>query len=89
MGKEIILNEEKFEKHVESKKAAVAFVDNQFGVSKTVQHLQTLMTEVTKDRITADTVNAACNCVQNLNLTIKTAMQAARFLSNSQRVDDE
>lgn len=40
-----------------------------------------MMTEVTKDEINANTVNAACNCVQNLNLTIKTAMQAARFLS--------
>lgn len=39
------------------------------------------MSEVTKEEVTADTVNAACNCVQNLNLTIKTAMQAAKFLS--------
>lgn len=39
------------------------------------------MKEVTKKEITADTVNAACNCVQNLNLTIKTAIQAAKYLS--------
>lgn len=65
----------------DARRAAVQFVDSQFGVSKTVGHLQALMTEVTKDKITAETVNAACNCVQNLNLTIKTAMQAARFLS--------
>ncbi len=88
MGKEVVLQEEKFEKHVEKRKAAVIFVDQQFGVSRTVSHLQSLMTEVTKDRVSADTVNAACNCVQNLNLTIKTAIQAARFLSNQGGSDE-
>lgn len=48
---------------------------------ETVKTLQHMMREVTKERITSDTVNAACNCVQNLNLTIKTAIQAARYLS--------
>lgn len=67
---------------VAPRKAAVQFIDQQFGVAKTVAHLQTLMSTVTKDKITPETVNAACNCVQNLNLTIKTAMQAARFLSD-------
>jgi hypothetical protein len=46
-----------------------------------VGQLQKMMEEVTKEEINPNTVNAACNCVQNLNLTIKTAMQAARFLS--------
>jgi len=40
-----------------------------------------MMERVTEKEITPDTVNAACNCVQNINLTIKTAIQAARFLS--------
>ncbi|MGZ3733171.1 MAG: hypothetical protein ACXU9U_05485 [Parachlamydiaceae bacterium] len=85
MGKELISKERNAENQIEKRKAAVKFVDQQFNVSQTVNHLQKLMTEVTKDRITADTVNAACNCVQNLNLTIKTAMQAARFVSNTAR----
>lgn len=85
MGKELISKERNAENQIEKRKAAVKFVDQQFNVSQTVNHLQKLMTEVTKDRISADTVNAACNCVQNLNLTIKTAMQAARFVSNSAR----
>lgn len=89
MGKEVVLKEQEAERGIEKRKAAVKFVDAQFNVSKTVSHLQTLMTEVTKDRITADTVNAACNCVQNLNLTIKTAMQAARFVSSTGRAGDE
>lgn len=89
MGKEVAIKEQEFDKNVEKRKTAIQFVDSQFAVSKTVSHLQTLMTEVTKDKITADTVNAACNCVQNLNLTIKTAMQAARFISNTQRFTDD
>jgi hypothetical protein len=50
-------------------------------VVETVKTLQHMMKEVTKEKITVDTVNAACNCVQNLNLTIKTAIQASRYLS--------
>lgn len=88
MGKEVVLKEQEFERSVDKRKAAVQFVDQQFNVSKTVSHLQKLMTEVTKDKITSDTVNAACNCVQNLNLTIKTAMQAARFVSNTRDIED-
>jgi len=41
-----------------------------------------MMKEVTKNEINPDSVNAACNCVQNLNNTIKTAIQAARYLSD-------
>jgi hypothetical protein len=39
------------------------------------------MKKVTEKEVTADTVNAACNCVQNINVTMKTAIQAAKFLS--------
>jgi len=39
------------------------------------------MEEVTKDEINPRTVNAACNCVQNLNSTIDMAIKAARYLS--------
>lgn len=64
-----------------TKQQALADISDRFGVVDTVKTLQHMMREVTKDKITPDTVNAACNCVQNLNLTMKTAMQAARFLS--------
>lgn len=89
MGKEVVLKEQDAEKGIAKRKASIQFVDQQFNVSQTVHHLQNLMTEVTKDRITADTVNAACNCVQNLNLTIKTAMQAARFISATRGGDED
>jgi len=61
---------------------ALSDISNRFGVVDTVRTLQSMMKEVTKKEINADTVNAACNCVQNLNLTIKTAIQAARYLSD-------
>lgn len=66
---------------VDERRKAIRDISDQFGVAKTVGHLQKMMEEVTKEEINSNTVNAACNCVQNLNLTIKTAMQAARFLS--------
>jgi len=58
-------------------------ISERFGVVETVRALQTMMKEVTKSGIDPDSVNAACNCVQNLNLTIKTAIHAARFLRES------
>lgn len=72
-------------KIIESNKAiAIREISDRFGVVETVKQLQHMMREVTKKEITADSVNAACNCVQNLNLTIKTAIQAARYLSNDE-----
>lgn len=56
-------------------------ISDRFGVVNTVKQLQSMMTEVTKKEVSPDSVNAACNCVQNINLTIKTAIQAARYLS--------
>ncbi len=66
----------------ESRQLALREIGERFGVVETVKTLQHLMKEVTKKEMTADTVNAACNCVQNLNLTIKTAIQAAKYLSD-------
>lgn len=83
MGKEIskISGEPEAIALVDERRKAIRDISDQFGVAKTVGQLQKMMEEVTKEEINPNTVNAACNCVQNLNLTIKTAMQAARFLS--------
>lgn len=83
MGKEItkVGGESKELEIVDERRKAIRDISDQFGVGKTVSQLQKMMEEVTKEEINPNTVNAACNCVQNLNLTIKTAMQAARFLS--------
>ncbi len=66
----------------ESKQLALREISDRFGVVDTVKALQRMMNEVTKKEVTPDSVNAACNCVQNLNLTIKTAIQAAKYLSD-------
>ena len=68
----------------DSKQLALREISDRFGLVETVKTLQGMMKEVTKKEITPDTVNAACNCVQNLNLTIKTAIQAAKFLAGKE-----
>lgn len=64
------------------KSQALSDISEKFGVVTTVQKLQYMMQQVTKDEFSVDSVNAACNCVQNINLTIKTAIQAAKFLAD-------
>jgi hypothetical protein len=83
MGKELDkINEQPKELTVaDERRNAIRDISDRFGVERTVNQLQHMMENVTKDEINPNTVNAACNCVQNLNLTIKTAMQAAKFLS--------
>ncbi len=70
-----------------SKLQALSEISEKFGVVETVKALQSMMNNVTKKEITPDTVNAACNCVQNINLTIKTSIQAAKFLSDMRDED--
>ena len=65
----------------DKQKNSLSEISDRFGVVETVKALQFMMKEVTKKEVNSDTVNAACNCVQNLNLTIKTSIQAARYLS--------
>jgi DNA-binding CsgD family transcriptional regulator len=62
-------------------KDKINFIDQKFQVGNTIQHLHSMMKEVTKEEINPSTVNAACNCVARLNETINTAIQAARFLN--------
>lgn len=66
----------------ESHKESINFIHDKFGVGQTVDQLQHMMKEVTKEGINANNVNAACNCVARLNETIDTAIKAARFLKN-------
>ena len=71
----------------QNKMQALAEISDRFGVVTTVQKLQYIMQQVTKDEMSVDTVNAACNCVSNINLTIKTAIQAAKYLSGEKDED--
>lgn len=66
-----------------NRRDALVDIDDRFKVSESVEHLRKMMQQVTEKEVNADTVNAACNCVSNINSTIKTVIQAARFLSHS------
>lgn len=59
----------------------IKFVNENFGVSKTINQLQSMMTEVVAKDLSPNSVNAACNCVARLNETIDVAIKAARFLN--------
>ena len=65
------------------RREALTAIDDRFGVGESVKHLRKMMTEVTQKEMTPDTVNAACNCVSNINSTIKTAISAAKFLAEN------
>lgn len=58
----------------------IEFVDSKFNVAESIGHMHKLMKEITKEKITPDTVNAACNCVAKINETINTTVSAAKFL---------
>lgn len=76
MGKEIVATGSN------SRRKALIDINERYAVGKSVEHLQHLMTQVTQKEITADTVNAACNCVAGINNTMKTAIAAAKFISD-------
>ncbi len=59
----------------------IMFINEHFKVGDTLDHLHSMMKDVTKSELTPNTVNAACNCVARLNETINTAIQAAKFLN--------
>lgn len=65
-----------------SRRDALTDIGDRFQISESVRQLQHLMRKVTEKEMSADTVNAACNCVGNINNTIKTAIAAAKFLSD-------
>ncbi len=64
-----------------SQEDKVMFINQTFKVSEAIEHMHLLMKEVTKQELTPNTVNAACNCVARINETINTAIQAAKFLN--------
>lgn len=67
---------------LDARRMALRDIDDRFKVGDSVRHLKYLMTKVTEDEVTADTVGAACGCVAQINSTLKVAIMAAKFLSN-------
>lgn len=67
----------------EARQVALRRIDEQFQVGTSVKTLQNLMKDVTAKELNAETVNAACNCVNQINSTLKTTIAAAKFLAET------
>ncbi len=67
----------------EARHVALRRIDEQFRVGDSVKTLQGLMKSVTDKELSAETVNAACNCVNQINATLKTTISAAKFLAET------
>lgn len=67
----------------EARQTALRRIDEQFQVGTSVKTLQNLMKDVTAKELNAETVNAACNCVNQINSTLKTTIAAAKFLAET------
>ncbi len=56
------------------------YVQEKFDVGSSVELLHKMMKEVTQKEFSSRNVNAACNCIHELNNTINTTIRAAKFL---------
>lgn len=65
---------------VNDKKSDLDYINDTFKVGKVVNQLHDMMGEVVKAGYDAKNVNAACNCISQLNQVINTTISAARFL---------
>lgn len=65
---------------VKTQEQKLNHVNETFKITNTINQLHAMMKEVTKEEINPRTVNAACNCVQQLNNTIDMTIKAARYL---------
>jgi len=61
---------------------AVGIISERFQLNKSVALLQKMSEQITAKEITVETVGAACDCISNLNNTIKTVIMAAKFISD-------
>lgn len=77
------MGHERTGKEVVTRVDKINYVNDKFKIGETINHLHRMMVEVTKEEVSARTVNAACNCVARLNETIDTAIKASRFLSEN------
>ena len=72
-------------KDIPSRRNNIEYVDKHFKISSTINKLHHLMEEVTKDEVSARTVNAACNCISQINQIINTTISAAKFINSDER----
>lgn len=53
--------------------------EDTFTTKKVVRTLEGLMTKVTEEQVTPDTVNAACNCADKITDLLKLHLEAERL----------
>jgi len=53
--------------------------DNEFTTKKVVNTLEGLMRRVTKEEVTPDTVNAACNCADKITDMLRLHLEVERL----------
>lgn len=53
--------------------------ENTFTTKKVVTTLENLMNRVTKDNVTPETVNAACNCANRITDLLKLHLEVERL----------
>lgn len=70
--------------NVAERRSDINYINTTFKIGDTVEHLHKMMKEVTAKEIDAKNVNAACHCVSQLNATINTVINAAKFLRDGQ-----
>lgn len=69
---------------VEDKKSDLKYINETFQIGRTVEQIHTMMSEVIRQGYDAKNVNAACNCIQQLNQIINTTISATKFLRGNQ-----
>ena len=80
MGGEVIQGKNELKVTSQDRRGDVEYVQDQFNIKSSVEHLHRMMKEVTEDEFSAKNVNAACHCIHQLNETINTTIKAAKFL---------
>ncbi len=80
MGTPAIQGKNELKITTKDRRGDVEYIQEQFDIKKSVEHLHEMMSEVTKEEFSAKNVNAACHCIHQLNETINTTIKAARFL---------
>lgn len=69
----------------QDKRKSLEYVVDSFGIKESVAHLRDLSREVTKQELTTDTVHAACHCVGKINETIRTVIEASKYIASSRK----
>lgn len=66
---------------LEDRRNDIRYIDESFGIAKVINNLHKMSQDIVSKEISAENINAACNCIGQLNNLINTTINAARFLN--------